>query len=72
METCYRFLYAALFVVRQTVTRRTSVDKLAGKSALHTLRERIRVLEIIATTKVSILGEFTDTDRRNWLFYIFQ
>jgi len=41
------------------------VDKLAGKSARHTLRERVRVLEIIVTTKVSILKEFTDTDRRN-------
>jgi len=47
------------------------VDKLAGKSARRTLRELIHILEI-ATTKISILGEFTGTNKRNWLLYILQ
>jgi len=38
------------------------LDKIAGKSARHTLRERICVLEIIAIIKVSILGEFIDSN----------
>jgi len=49
---------------------KTSVDKLAGKFTRRTLRERGHIHEIVSTTEVSILEEFTCADRRNWLFYI--
>jgi len=48
----------------------TCVDKLAGKSTRRTFRERVHIFEIASTTKISMLEEFTCTDRRNWLFYI--
>jgi len=33
-------------------------DKFTGKFTWHTLRERVRVLEIVATAKILILEEF--------------
>jgi len=51
--------------------RQERVEKRVGKFTRCTIRERVRVLQIAATIKISIPGEFISTDRGNRLFYIF-
>ena len=58
MKICCRFLYVESSVIKLRQNKR--IDKFAGKSTWHIFRERVRVLEVVATTKISIFGEFID------------
>jgi len=68
MATCYLYI---CYHLRTVKLRQDEWENFPWKVGT-AIQEHVRIFEIIATTEISIPGEFVSTDRGNRLFYVLQ